>query len=344
MPTPIEWTDETWNPITGCTVLSPGCTNCYAMKLAGGRIKTHPSRRGLTMITRSGPVWNGQVRLNREVLEQPWRWDRPRRIFVCAHGDLFHEAVDDSWIDAVFGVMTSSPRHQFQVVTKRTRRLREYLSRIGEDEHNGTEPWANGLWRHLPTSNFNWNRDRIEDAIFEAEWPPPNVWIGTSVEDQERADERIPLLANTPAAIRFLSVEPLLSQVNLDAINPPGSWGERRNYLRAHPSRRIHWVIVGGESQPGARPMHPDWARKVRDDCRDAGIPFFFKQWGEWAPTDHVDLTRYDTRPRKFWEGDACYGLWRDGTRNGMDTTVVRVGKSAAGRTLDGMRHNAFPA
>ena len=127
----IEWTDATWNPITGCSVVSPGCTNCYAMGLAGTRLKNLPSRIGLTRESKAGPVWNGQVRLNAEWLDQPLRWKRPRKIFVCAHGDLFAEAVPDEWIDRVFAVMALAPQHTFQVLTKRSAPMigRTYLER-----------------------------------------------------------------------------------------------------------------------------------------------------------------------------------------------------------------------
>ena len=131
----IEWTDATWNPITGCSVVSAGCTNCYAMRLAGTRLKNHPSRAGLTRETAHGPVWTGEVRLNREWLDQPLRWRRRRRIFVCAHGDLFHDQVPREWIDLVVAVIAMSPQHQFQVLTKRPDRMAEYFWRIMETDY-----------------------------------------------------------------------------------------------------------------------------------------------------------------------------------------------------------------
>ena len=149
----IEWTDATWNPITGCSLASPGCINCYAMRLAGTRLRHHPSRRRLTINTKNGPVWTGEVRFNEPWADQPLRWRRPRRIFVCAHGDLFHESVPDEWIDQVFAVMERCPHHMFQVLTKRSARMLQYLG-----------------------------ASRI--------WPLRNVWLGTSIEDQRRAYER----------------------------------------------------------------------------------------------------------------------------------------------------------
>ena len=236
----IEWTDATWNPITGCSVVSPGCTNCYAMRLAGARLKHHPSRTGLTQDSKAGPVWTGEVRFNDAWLEQPLRWRRPRRIFVCAHGDLFHESVPWGWIHRVFAVMRAAPQHVFQVLTKRPERMREFV--------------ATYYGRVLP-----------------------NVWIGISAEDQRRADERMPHLLETPAAVRFVSAEPLLG---------PIVFRQTMHAWRNHPTTEwlqsdtpeLDWIIVGGESGPRARNMDPAWARSIRDQCREAGIKFFFKQ------------------------------------------------------------------
>jgi protein gp37 len=255
--TKIEWTDATWNPITGCSVVSAGCKHCYAMKLAGTRMRNHWSREGLTIQTQAGPVWNGQVRFNEQWLDEPLHWRKPRRIFVCAHGDLFHENVPNEWIDKVFAIMAQSPQHTFQVLTKRPERMLAYI----------TDPvWA---------------------EIHGPKWPLKNVWLGVSVENQEAADERIPLLLQTPAAVRWLSCEPLLGNVLLD--NGETSWLTCHNTdtdteccisysVSGIHFRGIDWVVVGGESGHGARPMHPDWARSLRDQCVAARVPFFMKQ------------------------------------------------------------------
>ena len=198
--THIEWTDATWNPITGCSVCSRGCTNCYAMTLAGGRLKHHPSRAGLTQDSKAGPVWTGEVRFNEGWLDQPLRWQRPRRIFVCAHGDLFHENVPDEWIDRVFGVMATAPRHIFQVLTKRAERMRTYMA--SHYSAHGRMKWGVAAGRPL-TEYRDWPL------------PLPNVWCGVSAEDQERAEERIPMLLETPAAVRFVSAEPLLGPLDI---------------------------------------------------------------------------------------------------------------------------------
>ena len=252
----IEWTDATWNPVTGCAVVSPGCTNCYAMRLAGTRLAQHPSRAGLTRDSKAGPVWTGETRLNKEWLTQPLRWRRPRRIFVCAHGDLFAESVPDAWIDRVFAVMALAPQHTFQVLTKRARRMREYVtsarSRVGELVLSQLLRWS-GL--NPPHDPEVWRRDD------DRPWPLPNVWLGVSAEDQTRADERVPDLLGTPAAVLFVSAEPLIGPIDLGDVS-------------------LDWIVVGGESGPGARvwPGFTEAARSIRDQCAHARTAFFMKQ------------------------------------------------------------------
>lgn len=340
--TKIEWTDSTWQIITGCSVVSPGCTNCYAMRLAGTRLQHHPSRIGLTDMSKAGPVWNGKVRFNSQWLDQPLRWRRPRRIFVCAHGDLFHEAVSDEWIDQVFAVMALAQQHTFQVLTKRPDRMRAYLA---ERAVGGRHVWAAGQAIKMPGG-----QDKPDPR-----WPLPNVWLGVSVEDQQRADERIPLLLRTPAAVRWISAEPLLGPVRLDAVTeaeetPDGlcgwhidalrgdAWDDEngsltQEYRDTHGDARIDWVVAGGESGPGARPMHPDWARSLRDQCQAAGVAFHFKQFGSWAPGDMPAWP--ETADLAVESGTGHYfedGQWMN-----------RVGKKRAGRELDGRTWDQYP-
>jgi protein gp37 len=329
----IEWTDATWNPITGCSVVSPGCTNCYAMRLAGTRLAHHQSRSNLTRDTKAGPVWTGEVRFNEDWLDQPLRWKKPRMIFVCAHGDLFAEGVPDAWIDRVFAVMALAPQHTFQVLTKRSARMREYLSswRVDADGFFTRDGGGYNSSAHL-------RRDRF---------PLPNVWLGVSVEDQKRAEERIPDLLATPAAIRWISAEPLLGQVNLHWIAVPGTNGLDalrgltdfdEGPLRAGP--RLDWIVVGGESGPGARPMHPDWARSLRDQCAAAGVPFHFKQWGNWWPRD-----QWEHNPDLILPDDDYVASGQaPGTCHVGTAVMHRQGKKTAGRLLDGVEHNGLPA
>lgn len=332
--TNIEWTGATWNPITGCSVHSAGCTNCYAMKLAGTRLRHHPSREGLTIDTKAGPVWNGEVRFNEQWLTQPLQWKRPRMIFVCAHADLFHEAVPDEWIDRIFAVMALASQHTFQVLTKRSDRMREYFR-----ESSGWRTRIAGLLGDLKPSPL-WNGN-VHQGWHNLHGRPdglPNVWLGVSVENQAAADERIPDLLATPATVRWLSCEPLLGPVDLKGWIYAGWDGDIR---RRKPAAHIRWVVVGGESGPEARPMHPDWARSLRDQCEAAGTAYFFKQWGEWRP--------YDPASDNFTERDCTgeygkkYQFQNIGEEHLAENLVIKVGKKAAGRLLDGKLYDAMP-
>lgn len=327
--TSIEWTDETWNPIVGCSVVSPGCTNCYAMRLAGRRLKHTEKYRGLTINTKAGPAWTGTLRLWEPALTAPLHWKKPRKIFVNSQGDLFHESIPDEWIDRVFAVMALAPQHTFQVLTKRAERMRQYL---------GWQTFDRIYRAMMVHTNTGWPTRRETCAAYgipyrqprsaEDWWPLRNVWLGVSCERQQEADERIPLLLQTPAAIRFVSAEPLLEPIDLqnlrggtlDALRGHdfediGDIRDPGDLSKSHHPPALDWVIAGGESGPNARPMHPDWARTLRDQCADAGVPFFFKQWGEHGPSD----------------------------LRGFGNPTHRCGKKAAGRLLDGVDHNEFP-
>lgn len=370
--TKIEWADATVNAINGCSVTSPGCTHCYAMKLAGTRMRDHPTRKGLTIETKAGPVWNGEVRLHESALLQPLSWSKPRRIFWNAHGDTFHDAVPDKWIDRIFAVAALTPQHTHMILTKRSKRMREYF---GEGRLQHVQDAA---YRLAATSAGTWNeaagmraRQSCIDALHRIDDRTNagfrNVWLGVSVEDQTRADERIPDLLATPAAVRFLSCEPLLGQVDLMHVDvgaymngltgreaheydPVCRWPllkPFRHLQSGFTSPGIDWVIAGGESGPGARPMHPDWARSLRDQCAAADVPFHFKQWGEWAPDTGNET--FDTAKGRAQRTPA-FLIKRDGTvhcflpQDEQDAPVVlRLGKKRAGRLLDGVEHNGMP-
>ncbi len=265
-----------------------------------------------------------EIFLDETMLLAPLRWKKPRRIFVNSMSDTFAEFVKDEWIDRMFAVMALAPQHTFQVLTKRPERMRVYFGERAKDNADAVRVMLTAF--HSPPGKW----------CQEITWPLPNVWLGTSAEDQSTADERIPLLLDTPAAVRFVSLEPLLGPVNLDMIRGRG-WamtqhmnaltGSANPSLRGlAPETRLDWVIVGGESGPHARPMHPQWARDIRDQCAAAGVPFFMKQWGEWAPFYYRD----DGEPRRR-------KTFNDGTR------VNWIGKRAAGRLLDGIEHNGMP-
>jgi protein gp37 len=259
--TGIEWTDATWQATHGCAVLSPGCTNCYAMKIAG-RLEAmgQPAYIGLTQKTKVGAVWNGTVRAaSNAALTQPLRWKKPRRIFVDSMADLFADGVEDAWIDRAFAVMTLCPQHTFQVLTKRPERMLDYLTA------------RNGMGNAALCRAINDIPAHLGNRHGALEMPLPNVWLGTSVEDQQRANERIPSLLETPAAVKFLSCEPLLGPIDFSIV--PG-------FNRVNLNLWNWWMIVGGESGARAR---PNWIPNVRfivRQCKTAGVPVFVKQLG----------------------------------------------------------------
>lgn len=250
----ISWTTKTWNPTTGCDQVSPGCDHCYALTLAA-RLKRMGNKRYQNdgNPKTSGPGF--ALTLHPDKLDEPLKWYKPARVFVNSMSDLFHDDVPDKFIAEVFAVMALADRHTFQVLTKRPRRMQRLLSLDGFADECDSARLRRDPYRLLP------------------DFPPPNVWLGTSVEDQKRADLRVSHLLNTDAAVRFLSCEPLLGPVDLT------SW-----------LSGLHWVIAGGESGPDYRPMNLDWARSLRDQCVEAGVPFFFKQGSGIHSEMHKEL------------------------------------------------------
>ncbi|MDQ0842458.1 DUF5131 family protein [Streptomyces sp. V1I6] len=443
--TKIEWTDRTWNPVTGCTKVSPGCDNCYAENIANRFAGSAAFPRGFDV----------QVRANK--VNDPLSWRKPSRVFVNSMSDLFHNDVPEPWLADIFAVMAAAQKHTFQVLTKRHGRMRSLMNSKEFQSQVRDRATGKGL------------------AIEEFSWPLPNVWLGVSVEDQKRADLRIPALVDTPAAVRFLSCEPLLGPVDLSKWMPPISpmpaadaprtwaewtwpdwvpqivrehvedfWGADQGRSPAHWIRDMHqqgapafgatlamddgfgrhprqivgryvhawnnigrlvldgdpdrefaytsfgikdrkrtqpidWVIVGGESGRGARPMHPAWARGLRDQCTAADVSFFFKQWGEWGPapfqvrvcdpnvgwqgTDeelaaakadseargatHVHTGNWfeEDGERRYWLHEIGHKPWsleRVGLPEGT-AAIRRWGKKAAGRDLDGRTWDQYP-
>lgn len=263
--TGIEWTDATWNPIRGCSRVSAGCEHCYAERQA--HRMNHPGGpyEGLTVLGKHGPRWTGKMRQVPEMLDKPIRWQRPRLIFVNSMSDLFHPGVPFEYIAAVFGIMLRAEHHTFQVLTKRPERMLEFFK------------WLNA-WRELPyvtclvASQEHVPLTKQEHVKYLGtqgwRWPLPNVWLGTSVEDQKSADLRVPLILKVEAVVKWLSMEPLLGPVDLADLEPG----------------KLDWVVVGGESGPGARRMEPEWARVALFQCGYAGVPVMFKQLGAvWA-------------------------------------------------------------
>ena len=333
--TRIEWTEYSWNPVTGCTPISEGCQNCYAKRMAN-------RLRGRCGYPADDPF---KVTMHEDRLGEPLRWKKPRRVFVCSMGDLFHPDVPFDYITQVFDVMCSwrwpnkeaerigdeslleDPGHTYMVLTKRPERVQDWLQ------------WLSEYWPGDSPVNVNLSAEGHFGR---------HIWFGVTVENQQRADERIPILLQIPAAVRFVSVEPMLGLVDLASTGalgctcPPlegddGQIEERCSgqcvfYKNAADKmKRINWVICGGETGPGARPMHPDWVRSLRDQCQAAGVPFFFKQWGEYCSPSQMP-------PDTFREWDIQHGteIWDDEPR-------WRVGKKKAGRILDGETWDEMP-
>lgn len=285
--TRIEWADEVWNPVTGCTPISEGCDHCYARRMAA-RLA---GRCGYDKRKPFAVTWHENK------LFVPARWKKPRRIFTCSMGDLFHGDVRVEWIDRILNVIASCPQHRFLLLTKRPGNIRDKL-------------YGEAPARFLADGQYL-----------------SNLWLGVTAENQKRANERMVDLLEIPAAVRFLSYEPALGPLDLNARE----WLIDKRRFRYTLGRYLDWVICGGETGPGARPVHPDWVRSLRDQCAEAGVPFFFKHWGEWAQRHDLQANQPGIKGRLWHTWDP-------------DTSVCRVGKKPAGRLLDGREWNEVPS
>lgn len=370
--TKIEWAHaglgqgETWNPIRAnndpmgsptrigwhCEKVSPACANCYAERqnMAGARGGTRYPYKAAHR--KNGSI---QVYLDEKTLLAPLRWKTPRGIFVCSMTDVFGDWVLDEWLDKIFAVAALCPQHIFIFLTKRPKRMREYVNTYAR--------FARILEARVSLPNF--------DHALPKNWPLPNIWFGVTAEDQQRANERIPDLLGTPAAIRFVSCEPLLGAVDLRRINfQPNlwidcidrNWPER--FAQFGAGRGLDLVITGGETGPGARPTHIDWERSIRNQCAAADVAYFRKQIGEWkavcemsqeeidacyhpAPESAPDATRRAKvrsivmhRDGAVFDNPIASGAF-EGGKGAM--TMFRVGRRRAGHLLDGKAHHEFP-
>jgi len=365
------WWTKSWNPVIGCSKCSTACENCYAEAL-------HTQRHKALLAGKKMPPCYAEpfdrVRFFPERLIEPLHWRKPQMIFVCNMGDLFHDAVmDSSFLDRIFAVMAMCPQHTFMLLTKRSDNQLKYITSEADTEHMA---WL---------ADKSLGEDEL--AAHAPTWPLPNVWIGATIWDQASADRAVPILLSTPAAKRFVSVEPMLGPVDLgqwferidhcgacgaespaqveDVCPECGSdaglittWGcaQAERYrtgerysespageedLKGQP---LDWIICGGETGPGARPMHPDWPRKLRDDCVAAGVPFFFKQWGEYSQRGGTGIVEAhgSGAPNVAWpDGTVRWGKSED--RGGEGVRLARVGKAKAGRVLDGQEWSEVP-
>jgi protein gp37 len=380
----IEWTDRSdWNPIRGCTRVSPGCGGpgphggCYAEAIASRFSGEGQPFHGYAERTAKGPRWTGKVDVMWDRLTLPLRWRMPARIFASSTSDFFHAALPIDSIAQLFGVMIAAHHvrgHTFQVLTKRAGRMREMMNDADFWDIANAEAGAHVMGLVDPANRRSGDARAMLDD-YDPHNPPPGIWLGVSVEDQQRADERIPDLLATPAAIRFLSCEPLLGPIDLTMLDAQASdkgqaepsglilldalTGVHRDAedsitgIYGNPDPRIDWVIAGGESGPNARPCHIDWARSLRDQCAEAGVPFLFKQWGEWG----IDTGPLVGGSDPIMDGKAACAVLVDGAwqhfASGYGAPidlcvcakdfVYRLGKKLAGRLLDGREHNGFP-
>lgn len=382
MATHIEWTDETWNPMIGCDRVSPGCQGCYAITTARIR-ESNPNPKvaaafaGTVHRTEDRVDWTGQVNLLHDRLTQPLRWKTRRKIFVNSMSDLFHQAVPDHFIAQVFAVMALTPHHTYQILTKRHARMRSLLTssafRLACENAQDTlmgDPATPGIPRHK------------RDAYRKKWWsdfaqPLKNVWMGVSVENQEWADIRIPALLDTPAAVRWISAEPLLGPIDLFGKVVRGHRPTLTYWLDGRPipgetrttdtglqmtgfatGPKLDWVVCGGESGPGAHPMHPQWARKLLTQCHHSNVPFLFKQWGQWGPmaplvdgkfafgggmTMADDGTLYQPDDLNYPDGARYAEAMRADHGRAHLTAMYSLGKKAAGRELDGQIYDGYP-
>lgn len=350
----IEWTDATWNVVTGCEKVSPGCDHCYAETFAERWRGTpgHHFESGF------------DITLRPERMTIPLRWRKARKVFVNSMSDLFHRDIPDEYIARVWAVMALTPQHTYQILTKRHGRMQSLVG--SSDFRLLCEKEQAALVADDATPLARYEREQ-KTSQWWSDFAKPlrNVWLGVSVEDQKRADLRVPALVDTPAAVRFLSCEPLLGPVDLTPWMPAGfaSWrcqgpdcrrfytgplqqhcpdcGREGHWSGSHTGngrpngQPIGWVIVGGESGHGARPMSPDWARSLRDQCAAADVSYLFKQWGEYAPTGYMAI---GARQKScVFVGDPIDDL-------GHRWEMRRVGKGKAGRELDGRTWDEFPA
>ena len=326
MPTRIEWTDETVNVVSGCTPVSEGCEHCYAERTA-------PRLAGRFGYPADEPF---RVTLHPDRLARLFKLRKGKRIFLDSMGDLFHADVPDEYIAGVLGAVSVAGQHDLQVLTKRPERMAEFFrghTLLECQKEFIRSPRYDVAWKILLKPGFRLHAldARSIDGAGHYRWPLPNLWLGATAENQARWEERRDHLRRTPAAVQFLSAEPLLGPLELSDED----------------LRWLDWVIVGGESGPGARPMQPDWPRKVRDDCAAAGVPYFFKHWGEYAVCSPEkaggrQCVLLDRDGEIYGEGWGRNG-WADPDAPATAIWMARVGKKAAGDLLDGQRHREFP-
>jgi protein gp37 len=322
-------TPETWNPVSGCSPVSEGCDNCYASTM-GNRMKANPRS------VRHGKEFS-EVMFHPERLAKPLGWKKSRVVFVNSMSDLFHGSVTFEQIAAVFGIMAATPWHRYIILTKRPERAKEFFNQLDEEQQGGAMPTlGRKIYKYI----------KLLDESDQQSWPLPNVWLGVSAENQEQADKRLPILLDLKAgghiSKAMVSIEPMLDWIGLtrfshsygpvhggvfNALTGFVSIYQRKNWQKI---AALDWVIVGGETGSKARPMHPDWVRSIRDQCKETSTPFYFKQWGEWATKEQGQNIK------KLGMGAIEY-------TPPSGVKYFKLGKKAAGHLLDGVEHLEIP-
>lgn len=325
----IIWTGETVNITRGCSLDSDGCKNCYAMAMAGRFSGPGMPYEGLVMKTSQGYKWNGEIKLVPAMLSDLLRKTKPRTIFIDSMSDLFHESVPDAYIDKFFAVAAITEQNIYQLLTKRAERARDYLQGL---QARAFEV-AGALLEDPEVCTFSEGSQKWHDAAYKiqraiAAGPLKNVHMGVSAENQPMANRRVAALVDTPAAVRWISIEPMLGPIDLTP------WLKRRS----DGTPLIHWVVAGGESGPDSRPMHPAWPRALEEQCSDTGTAFLFKQWGNWVGGTGSKNGFIYLQNGVNTCGNKNTHEWNDGTIS------QNVGKKAAGRLLDGVLHDGFPS
>lgn len=352
--TDIEWTDRSWNPTVGCSKVSQGCKNCYAMgmsaRIANSAFARKKKGKELTDVEKaymaivkwekveeSGsdsdikalPKWNNEIAVIDSRLEEPLQIQKPQRFFVNSMTDLFHPKIEFSLIDKIFAVMALAEQHQFQILTKRPEIMKEYLN----DGHRPS--YIREQMIEISGEYIDW-----------INWPIKNVWLGTSVENQKAAKERIPELLSCPAHVRFLSCEPLLGPLDIEwFFSDEALFKTQGHYKWIRGGPGIHQCIVGGESGHNARPMLYEWVKSIQEQCEDWNVPFFFKQWGKYRPANQPAPLN-EIKPDAKGESLTEYGRDSDfeiKVVNGKQYPFAADGKKANGALLDGEHYREFP-
>lgn len=311
----IEWATKTWNPIIGCSKVSEGCDNCYAEKMACRLAGMQNKQIGtdyssVTSVNRDmkPKYWGGNSLYRYDQVTKPARWKKPQTIFVCSMGDLFHKSVKFEFISAVYDVMCDYSHHTYIILTKRPERMLQF---------------------------YEWKKE-----YYGVKWQAKNnIWLGVSAENQNQANKRIPILMDIPALIKFVSIEPMLGDIDLTKIKE--GVGLTFDYLNGYgfslgekyiDGPKLNWVICGGETGHNARPMHPNWVRLIRDQCKKANVPFFFKGWGEWQPTHFGGMGNTSGKNNFNWCERGEKWQW-----------MCKFGKQNSGLLLDDEKHYEFP-